>query len=224
MNGIPSYLADTVSDAYKSKTHSVRIKNTHSWAHFLAFFRISPFGCFRLLAVWILFVHVFPGLLQISLDPDEDEFVNLYGSKFFPSYSCASTFPSFFSNATFARWCPLASTDDVNSSGIWQRARDLNCDSNDDRLKNVSYQAHRKSFTGPVEVDTAILDVRNLMFTNVNYKTIRVDVIVYKIVEAGPFFFFITKGLRPDCVFYLVKVDGRSTLLQLGKHVCGISV
>lgn len=78
-------------------------------------------------------------------------------------------------------------------------------------------------YTGESEVDNATLDVRNLLFTDINYKNILIDVIVYKVVKAGTFYLFITKGLRSDCVFYLLNIDGRATLLQLGKHICGIS-
>lgn len=94
----------------------------------------------------------------------------------------------------------------------------------DEVLKNISHQAHRKVYTGQVEVDTVTLDVRNLLFTNENYKNVRIDVVIYKIIKAGTFFFFITKGLKADCVFYLIKVDTPATLFQLGRHVCGISI
>ena len=37
-----------------------------------------------------------------------------------------------------------------------------------------------------------------------------------------PYLFHFTKGLEPDCIYYLVPLDPDQLTVQLQEHVCGV--
>lgn len=96
------------------------------------------------------------------------------------------------------------------------------------KLKDVCTQAHNAAkYKGKVGV--AVYDTRTLDFDKEEYISIRIDLLLYalsglKLPEGAPNFFYITKGLRADCVYYLVPTDSEAMNLKFGKHVCGIDI
>ena len=72
------------------------------------------------------------------------------------------------------------------------------------------------------EVSAAIFLTRTLMFLHTEFKNIKIDLIKYHIVRAPQNYIYVCKGMKPDCVFLLIKVDAQATLLSLGRHWCDI--
>jgi hypothetical protein len=116
--------------------------------------------------------------------------------------------------------------DDANTSGIWQRARDLTL-TDVEHLKNISLQAHNSVwpyYRGGVQIDTASLTTQPVMFPGTKYNDIYVDMISYKLVGLPEATFYLTKGLKPDCVFYCWRVDKKVAKWELKNQVCDIYV
>jgi hypothetical protein len=119
--------------------------------------------------------------------------------------------------------------DDPETSGKWKPfSRTRNAFP--EIMKNVSRQAHALAGFGPSTASVrSSYHMRNTLrsFSGV-YKTITIDYITYGlgIGETNftiPYFWYITKGLRPDCVFYLDKVEMYTAVYRLTDiHVCGI--
>ena len=102
-------------------------------------------------------------------------------------------------------------------------------------MKEFCAKAHEKAFGDKVRVDVAILNLRTLLFTNEAYRERRVDVITYSIEDGVPIqerrqYWYMTEGVRPDCVFYLspagarVPTGPRDREFKLHRRVCGIKV
>lgn len=54
-----------------------------------------------------------------------------------------------------------------------------------------------------------------------------IDMLIYGIenhfkYKKVPYWYFVTKGLKPDCVFYLNQEDDNQDWFTLYEHVCGI--
>ena len=117
-------------------------------------------------------------------------------------------------------------TDDVNTSGIWQRAREL-ASSNPEKLKNISYDAHMSVwpyYRGGIEIETANLTAGTLVFQNQEYKEMNIDLIQYELVDLSEAVFYLTKGSRPDCVFYCYETPKIDFKWSLHNEVCDLSV
>lgn len=81
-------------------------------------------------------------------------------------------------------------------------------------------------FTGDIGI--ALCVTRQLMFQNsLKYKPIKIDLIIYFVTSLFkanglPYYFYLTKGLRPNCIFYLKPRLNDTSTFMLDEHVCNI--
>jgi hypothetical protein len=98
----------------------------------------------------------------------------------------------------------------------------------DAKLEDICKQAHARSEKRPGEIVFATYYTRKLEFSE-KYQPIAIDMIFYLLGgdanDNQPFpHFYLTKGLNPECVFYLNAVSPTSRFHRLDKHVCGIKI
>ena len=100
--------------------------------------------------------------------------------------------------------------------------------SNVDKLKNISFDAHMAVwpyYREGIDIDTAFVTTETLMFPGTQYKDISADMIGYRIVGLSPkVTFYVTKGLKPDCVIYCWKIVKAGPKWELKNEVCDISI
>lgn len=113
------------------------------------------------------------------------------------------------------------------TSGVWELISKYPY--GDEQLWMIAKDAHRMAGMGTVDVSVAVKESRWLDFYDPEkYPFIKIDVLVYAIEgyvknDTGiPYFFYITKGLKPDCVYYLTKENLEAIRLTLDRHVCGV--
>lgn len=124
-------------------------------------------------------------------------------------------------------------SDDVNTSGVWEPVRSVA--SNANILANISLQAHLGSWMGNIKdavetVRDAVFETQTLAANERKYKNISIDLIKYRVIRSkdgvrvrGPkSYFYITKGMRPDCVYYCWMRGINTGYFFLDYHVCDI--
>ena len=78
-------------------------------------------------------------------------------------------------------------------------------------------------------IETVTLYLRTLVFKNPKYISKKFDILTYDVDMGADIpdekkeHWYITEGVREDCVFYLDAVDSRAREFYLKKLVCGIS-
>lgn len=121
--------------------------------------------------------------------------------------------------------------DDFETSGTWHQLRDIckNDSTYMSRIEGICTQAHNKA--GKIEggISIALCFTRKLIFRDSQkYEPIKLDIICYVIeglsrANGSPYYFYITKGLAPNCVYYLKPLCANDTSrLWLDEHICGI--
>ena len=115
------------------------------------------------------------------------------------------------------------------TSGAWELIRRYPHGS--EKLLMIAQKAHQIAGSDGTKVNIAVKESRWLDFYDKGeYKSIKIDVLVYadennvKDDTGLPYFFYITKGLKADCVYFLEKKYLTDIRLTLGKHVCGLSL
>ena len=99
-------------------------------------------------------------------------------------------------------------------------------------LKNYCTEAHFRAGYGMAVVITAHMNARTLRFHQQKYSPMKIDVITYEIKDYGFFGdtdtsrnrFYITQGLRSDCVYFLTPAGTNSTEYYLQNHICGVKL
>jgi len=96
-------------------------------------------------------------------------------------------------------------------------------------LRKFCQSAHKEAKMGEVTVRNIRTYPRTLNFRNKKYFPMRIDVVMYEIEESGvddhgenPF--FLTRGQKPDCVYYLIQWKSDPHRFYLTEHVCGVHV
>lgn len=118
-------------------------------------------------------------------------------------------------------------TDDVHESGVWEPFHRTK-NSEPLLLMSVCNQAHQLAKIGPPTVNIFSFYTKTLKFISDKYRPIDLDMVLYSVTlpnstQIDPRCWFITKGLRSDCVYYLKKVDNSLKEFYLtDQHVCGI--
>lgn len=109
----------------------------------------------------------------------------------------------------------------MNKSGVWPEVRKISL--SEDKLKDISYQAHALISTSRIKIDKAKFVRKVLTFANQEYQPIHADIIEYTLEYEPENIYHITKGLRADCVFHLwlVAWEERDEF-ELNGHVCSI--
>ena len=97
------------------------------------------------------------------------------------------------------------------------------------RMKNVSAQVHYRMFYRKPLITNASVVEKELHFDgNPEYKPMQIDVLAYTTNEsvedggAGPHHF--TKGVWPDCVYYLQPKDAAAKTFLIRRQVCAIDL
>ena len=114
------------------------------------------------------------------------------------------------------------------TSGEWELLRQIPPD--DPRLSVLAKEAHAKAGMGDdVKILDAVKEERWLDFYDpANFTSIMIDVLVYSVQghvkndTRIPYFYYITKGLEPDCVYHLSKEKLTASRLFLDKQACGL--
>ena len=104
----------------------------------------------------------------------------------------------------------------------------------EDKMKNISIQAHKQCFNLSPNVTFANATVKELHFPdNVTFKPIKLDVLLYTVEGRYqynawdiPYYFYLTKGLRQDCVYYLIPLIANNTqiLTLISDHICNLAM
>ena len=125
--------------------------------------------------------------------------------------------------------------EDEDTSQEWTAVRNLYNASSLGKLIRFCAIAHRQAGRGTVAINAVKLDARKLSFENPFYESRMVDVITYGVknetdittdywdLVIGPQN-YMTEGLRPDCVYYLILLSSMKMEFSLHEHVCGINV
>lgn len=99
-------------------------------------------------------------------------------------------------------------------------------------MMDICDQAHKKAELDPAVIKASGFDTRTLQHSKGKYKSIEIDMIQYGATMGNSTetvilrYWFITKGLSENCVFYLDPLDDRARELQLNAdlYVCGIKM
>lgn len=117
--------------------------------------------------------------------------------------------------------------DEQKYFDTWDMMREWYYKGGMEALRRFCQMAHKEAGMGEVNVRSMITYPRTLNFRNKKYFPSRFDVVRYEIEESGvndhgenPF--FITRGRKPDCVYYLEQWQTDPHRFHLTKHVCGI--
>lgn len=100
-------------------------------------------------------------------------------------------------------------------------------------MRNLSSQAHQKCFDVLPNIIWVNASLKELHFPdNANYHPIKIDVLMYAIdgpnqyykTQGVPYFYHLTKGLKADCVYYLIPhlVNNSKILSLLPDHICDL--
>jgi hypothetical protein len=121
-------------------------------------------------------------------------------------------------------------SDDVNTSGIWEPVRSFA--SNKDKLADIAFQAHSKSWmaNNSEVVKEVFFETHTLPAEGKKYDDIQIDLIKYSVtrtkygeVVRGPrSFFYLSKGMKPDCVYYCWARGLNTGQFFLDEHICNI--
>ena len=117
--------------------------------------------------------------------------------------------------------------DDVQESGVWEPLHRVK-NAEPLLLMSVCNQAHQLANLGPPNVNIFSFYTKKLLFRSDKYQPIDVDLVIYSVTlpnstQIDPRCWFITKGLRQDCVYYLAN-EGQfiEEFYLTEQHVCGI--
>ena len=104
----------------------------------------------------------------------------------------------------------------------------------EDKMKKIAIQAHEQCFNASPKITFANATIKELFFPdNFNNKPIKLDVLLYTAEgryrdkeKNIPYHLHLTKGLRPDCVYYLIPhlVNNTKILSLLPDHMCNLTM
>ena len=97
-------------------------------------------------------------------------------------------------------------------------------------MKNISMQAHKNCFRCEAKIVWANASVKELHFPdNADFRPIKIDVLIYTVegryLYEAPnvsYYFYLTKGMKPDCVYYLIPPESLNfeVLNLVSDHIC----
>ena len=93
------------------------------------------------------------------------------------------------------------------------------------KVKRICEEFHQLSGRGSLEVESVHLDKKWLAFqADPNYPPMQIDVLTYEVEKTkksrNGTIFYISQGIREDCVYYMEPTKFNSTLFHFTEEVC----
>ena len=133
-----------------------------------------------------------------------------------------------FFSTSLIYWITISIIDNNETTGIWQAVRDIASD--EEKLRKLCRRAHRQYDLGPEDdvIDRISFGQKILTFHDPRMPKVRVpiliDVVTYGVTRLPKNLWFLHKGTRCGCVYYMMQWDAVGKKFRTGIQICGVHV